>query len=149
MRFSDDTREVRHPRLRQFVLCWECFTKTFPLPLISLVWDLRRGLVDFCLKKRYFSEAKPSCCSSVIFSILMLDFWQICLCYLTQRFLFFHLTVITRLTLPPNPQCSSRSAPLNKSNASQGNLIETLCDLWTERTGQEPGSQPTQLLMGC
>lgn len=102
MRFSDDTREVRHPRLRQFVLCWECFTKTFPLPLISLVWDLRRGLVDFCLKKRYFSEAKPSCCSSVIFSILMLDFWQICLCYLTQRF-FFSISLWQQGTHSPQP----------------------------------------------
>lgn len=114
--------------LRQFLLCWECFTKTFPLPLISLVWDLRWGLVDFCLKKRYFSEAKPSCCLSVIFSIFMPNSWQICLCYLTQR-LFFYLE--SKAHTPPDPRRSG-SALLNKSNASQGNLIETLRDLWTE-----------------
>lgn len=114
MRFSDDTREVRHPRLRQFVLCWECFTKTFPLPLISLVWDLRRGLVDFCLKKRYFSEAKPSCCSSVIFSILMLDFRQICLCYLTQRF-FFSISLWQQGTHSP-PTLNAPPALLRSTN---------------------------------
>ncbi len=130
------------PRPRQFLLCRECFTKTFPLPLISFVWDLRRGLVDFCLKKRYCSEVKPSCCLSVIFSIFTLHFWQICLCYLTHRF-----SILPGKQGTP-PPASTSSALLDKSNASQGNLIETLRDLWTERIGQEPGSQPTLLLMG-
>lgn len=72
--------------------------------------------VDFCLKKRYFSEAKPSCCLSVIFSIFMPDFWQIRLCYLTQGFSILPWKqgthspwpTVLQLCSPPQIKCLSR-----------------------------------------
>lgn len=87
MRFSDDTGEVRRwtPPEAVLAVLRVLHENLSPPPLISSVWDLRRGLVDSCLKKRCFSEAKPGCCLSVIFSIFMLHFWQMRLCYLTRR----------------------------------------------------------------
>lgn len=93
--------------------------------LLSLGYKM--GLVDFCLKKRYSSEAKPRCCLSV--------------CHLFYLYALF----LTDMPLLPHanifPSYRENKAPtppalLNKSNASQGHLIETLCDLWTEQIGQ-------------
>lgn len=52
MRFSDDTTEVRHwtPPEAILAVLRVLHKKTLPPPLI---WDLRWGLVDFCLKKLY------------------------------------------------------------------------------------------------
>lgn len=66
----------------------------------------------------YFSEVKPSCCLSVISSIFMLHFWQICLRYLTQRFPILRWK---QGTYPrPEPTAAPCSALRNKSNAAQG-----------------------------
>lgn len=128
------------PRLRQFLLCWECFTKTFPPPLISSLGS-EMGPGGLLFEEALLQWGK----AWLLFVCHLFDLYAP---FLTDAALLphaetFHLSVKTRHALPPP---DPRHA--DKSNASQGNLIETLCDLWTERIGQEPGSQPTRLLMG-
>lgn len=83
-------------RLRQFLPCWECCTKTFSSPFFdpfSLGCETGAWWTSV-----WWSAAAVRRCLSVIFSIFMLHFWQICLRCLTQRFPISPLK--TRHTLP-------------------------------------------------
>lgn len=114
---------IRHKVYRPWTMAHEVFL-TPPQRLdaerrLPLFWSVQSGmwdgsLVDFCLKK--------CCCSEAMF-----------VCHL------FYLYAPFLTDVPPLPHAeishltaeNKAHAPLNKSKASQGNLIETLCDLWT------------------
>lgn len=108
------------------------------IPLNWLVYDQKPGHMDFfCLNKWHLSEAFVF----LISPICMLDILQICISSHLQRFSISrwkerHALPLTRFPL------------LNKSNASQGNLIETLRDLCSEQIGQELGSEPVKQWTG-
>lgn len=62
---------------------------------LFFVWDLRWGLADLFLKKRYFIEAKPSCCHLFYLHAPFLTDMP-----LLPHAKIFHLTVKTRYILP-------------------------------------------------
>jgi len=94
-----------------------------------------------------FEEARFQRGEAKLLSSLRSIPWQISRRCLTQRFFFF-LFLFSQHKARTLPMTLGAPARLYKSNASQGNLIETLCDLWAQRIGREPGSQPTRRLMG-
>lgn len=150
---SDDTSEVIH-----WSPAWghSCYTESTSQKPFLFLWSFclgsKMGLVDFCLMMWYFSEAQPV----FFFFLLLLSLSSfLSLRSVSDRYAFAtscqdfpsHREDKAYAVVSLTPGCSC-SILFNKSNTSQGNLIGTLCDLWTERVGQESGSEPTRLLMG-